>query len=246
MHNIDRTNLETGYGEFTGEIPGEYTGEYGGEFGGEYGGEFEFQGESETYGEYSQESPFSEAQEMELAAELLSISNEAELEQFFGGLLKKVGRLAGGFIKSPIGQSLVGSLKGLAKQALPALGATAGNMLLPGIGGALGSQLASAAGGMFGLELEGLSQEDQEFEVAKQIVRLAGAAGSNAAQAPPVASTAQAAQAASQALLSAAQSYAPGLIPGTNGSMAPRHHHCAHPRSGRWIRRRNVIILLGA
>lgn len=239
MHNIDRTNLEAGYGEFTGEMPGEFTGEYGGEYG------YEFEGESETYGEYSQESPFSEAQEMELAAELLSVSNEAELEQFFGGLLKRVGRLAGGFIKSPIGQSLVGSLKGLAKQALPALGAAAGNMLLPGIGGALGSKLGSAAGGLLGLELEGLSQEDKEFEVAKQIVRLAGAAASNAAQAPPVTSMAQATQAASQALTSAAQNYAPGLVQGTSGGLAPRNHRCAHPRSGRWIRRRHGIILLG-
>ena len=48
----------------------------------------------------------------------------------------------------------------------------------------MGSKLASAAGSMFGLELEGLSYEDQEFEVAKQVVRLGGAAANIAAQAP--------------------------------------------------------------
>jgi len=128
MHNIDRTNLESTYGEYSqeysgeyaGEYPqeysGEYAGEYAGEFPGEYAGEFsgeyatgefgnEFGGAQEsgafeTYGEYNQETPFSEAEEMELAAELLSVSNEAELEQFFGNLFKK----AAGFIKGPIGQ----------------------------------------------------------------------------------------------------------------------------------------------
>ena len=171
MHNIDRTNLESNYGEYSGE----YTGEYGGtEFGYEAGEQ-----ESETYGEYTQEGTFSEADEMELAAELLSVSNEAELDQFLGKLFKK----AGAFIKGPVGQKLLGGLKSIAKKALPTLGGAFGNLIAPGIGGAIGSNLASQAGSMFGLELEGLSYEDQEFEVAKQIVRLGGAAASNAAQA---------------------------------------------------------------
>jgi len=88
MHNIDRTNLESTYGEYEGE----YSGEYGaGEFGQEFEGLQEFEGntEFETYGEY--EGTISEAEEMELAAELLSVSNEAELEQFLGKLFKKAG-----------------------------------------------------------------------------------------------------------------------------------------------------------
>lgn len=265
MHNIDRTNLESTYGEYpgeyaaeysgeyAGEFPGEYSGEYAGEFAGEYPGEFsgeyagEFAGEypgefEQTFegeGEYSSESPFNETEEMELAAELLTVQSEEELEQFLGKLFKK----AGGFLKSGIGRHLTGALKGIAKKALPVLGGVAGNFLLPGVGGAMGSKLASAAGGMFGLELEGLSYEDQEFEVAKQVVRLGGAAANIAAQAPPSAPPPQAAQ---TALTSAAQQFAPGLLrSGASYSGGPQRRRCRHRNAGRWIRRGNGIILLG-
>lgn len=234
MHNIDRTNLESNYGEFNGEYAGQYAGEYGNEFPGEFGQE------TETYGEYSQEGPFSEAEEMELAAELLTVQNEDELEQFLGKLIKK----AGGFLKSGIGRQITGALKNVAKSALPMLGAAAGNFILPGVGGAIGGKLASAAGGMFGLELEGLSYEDQEFEIAKQVVRLGGAAASNAAQAPPNAPPMQAAQAA---LTSAAQQFAPGLLrPGTSPSNQQQQRRKGHQRNtGRWVRRGQEIVLLG-
>ena len=258
MHNIDRTNLESTYGEYAqefsgeyGEYPqeysGEYTGEYTGEFPGEYGaGEFGGAQESETsqfetYGEYSQEATFSEADEMELAAELLSVSNEAELEQFLGNLFKK----AAGFIKGPIGQKLIGTVKGLAKKALPMLGSAVGNMIVPGLGGVIGGKLASAAGGMFGLELEGLSYEDQEFEVAKQIVRLGAAAAVNAAQAP---ANAPPDHVVRQAMTAAAQQYAPGTLRngGPVGYPGRRRHRCSHSATGRWIRRGNSILLLQA
>src|SRR5262245_10934283 len=128
MHNIDRTNLESNYGEFTNEYQGQYAGEYAPEFSNEAGESLgEFGQETETYGEYSQESPFSEAEEMELASELLTVQNEVELEQFLGKLIKK----AGGFLKSGIGRQLTGALKGVAKSALPMLGAAAGNFILP-------------------------------------------------------------------------------------------------------------------
>ena len=259
MHNIDRTNFESSYGEYSGEYPGEYSGEYIGEYPGEYAGEYMGEGEGEGEygeyagegeytgedeygeytGEYSQESPFSEAEEMELAAELLTVQNEDELEQFLGKLFKR----AGGFLKSGLGQQLTGALKGIAKKALPALGAAAGNFLIPGVGGVMGSKLASAAGSMLGLELEGLSYEDQEFEIAKQIVRLGGAAASQAAQAPQSEAPQQTAQAA---LTTAAQQFAPGLLqPATSQSPMQHRRRCHHRNSGRWIRRGNGIILLG-
>ena len=249
MHNIDRTNLESNYGEYageyaneyvgeyTGEYPGEYTGEWAGEFAGEYPGEFGQ--ETETYGEYSQEGPFSEAETMELASELLTIQNEVELEQFLGKLVKK----AGGFLRSGVGRHLTGALRGIARKALPVLGAAAGNFILPGVGGAIGGKLASAAGNMFGLELEGLSYEDQEFEIAKQVVRLGGAAATNAAQAPPNAPPAQAAQAA---LTTAAQQFAPGLLrPGTSPNGMQQRRIRRHRNTGRWVRRGQEIVLLG-
>jgi hypothetical protein len=236
MHNFDRTSLESAYGEY--ETYGEDEGYYG---------EGEYYGESEFYGE----SPFSEAEEMELAAELLSVGSEAELDQFLGKLFRRAGQAVGKFVRSPVGRALGGIVKSAAKQALPIVGGALGNLVLPGVGGAIGSKLASSAGSMLGLELEGLSQEDQEYEIARQLVRFAGAAARHAADTEYEASPQQAAQTAAVA---AAQQYAPGLLkPNAIGSVAPRatqtpsrgcgcRHHGA---TGRWIRRGHSIILQG-
>jgi|SRR5215213_1541871 len=245
MHNIDRTNFESGLGEYAGEYAGEYTGEFPGEYANEYAGEyagengFELEGENEweTNSEYAQEGPFSEAEEMELAAELLTVSNEEELEQFLGKLFKK----AAGFIKSPVGQKLVGRLKGIARKALPVLGGAIGNFIVPGAGGIIGSKYAAAASNMFGLELEGLSYEDQEFEVAKQIVRLGAAAANHAVEAGE---TAPPTQVAEIALTTAAQEYAPGLLRNHQPQHAIRRDHRRPRRDrGQWVRRGNTIVL---
>ena len=230
MHDFDRTSLETGYGEY-----GEYEAD---EFG------FEFEDETESYGE----SPFSEAEEMELAAELLGVSSEEELDHFiWDKLIKGAGQVLGQIVKSPIGKQLGGIIKGAAKSALPMLGGALGNLVAPGVGGAIGSQFVSGAGSMFGLELEGLSQEDQEFETARQIVRFAGAATNNALEAPPSTPPQQAAQSAAVA---AAQQYAPGLLRPNGNQIAPQQQHiagrCKHNYSGRWIRKGRTIILLEA
>ncbi|MFN0109455.1 MAG: hypothetical protein ACKVZH_11430 [Blastocatellia bacterium] len=238
MHNFDRTTMETGYEFENYEFEND-----------EYEYEYEDEGEAygEMHGEAYAESPFSEAEEMELAAELLSVNNEAELEQFLGKLFKRAGRAIGKFVKSPIGQQLGGILKGAAKQALPMLGGALGNLVLPGVGGALGSQLASGAGSMLGLELEGLSQEDQEFELARQFVRFAGAAAGNAAEVSPVTPPAQAAQ---QAAVSAAQTHAPGLLKPSGAPNATRPgaygQKCQHRKKGMWVRNGNNIIIIGA
>src|SRR5512132_3557519 len=116
-----------------------------------------------SYGELPSGSPLSEAQEMALAAELLEITSEEELEQFLGGLIKKVG----GFVKSPIGKAIGGVLKKVAKTALPMVGGTLGNLVLPGVGGALGSKLGGMASKLFELEAEFLASEQGEFEVAR-------------------------------------------------------------------------------
>ncbi len=233
MHNIDRTILESNYGEYAGEYETD-----------EYGYEFEGDHEYETYDEYAQEGPFNEAEEMELAAELLSVSTEAELDQFLGKVFRRVARKVGGFIKSPVGRALGGALRGVAKRALPMLGSAVGNVFAPGIGGVIGGKLAGAAGNMLGLELEGLSQEDQEFEVAKQVVRLAGAAASNAAQA---ASTAPPQAVAQSALTNAAQQFAPGLLGGAAAAQsAIPGRRCKHNKSGRWVRQGKAIIIMGA
>ncbi len=283
MHDIDRTQREMEYamhemqpeqfefaeqeGEF-GEFEGE--GEYealGESFAGE-----SFEGESfEGEGEYELEGEISEAEEMELAAELLEVANEAELEQFLGKLIRRVGRGLRSVIRSPLGRALGGVLKPLAKAALPIAGAALGSFVGGPVGGAIGGRLASAASQMFGLELEGLSGEDREFEVARRYVRFASATTRNAVRAPRRANPYAVARAAAA---SAARRHAPGLrfagpglspginvnvdmpgeplpdgsdmsdmqdMQGANGGPNP----VGYGRRGNWVRRGRRIVLFG-
>ena len=181
---------------------------------GEYG-ELEAEGAYEQFGgDYDRAGrpagPLNEAQTVQLASELMEITNEAELEQFLGDIISKVGKAAGSFIKSPVGQALGGILKGVAKKALPVVGGALGSMVAPGIGTALGGQLGSLASGMFELELESLPGEQAEFEVAKRVVGLTAASASRAAQIPPRSGLSPH-QVARAAVAEAARDYAPGL-----------------------------------
>jgi uncharacterized protein (DUF697 family) len=158
------------------------------------------------------EGPLTELQEMEAATELLEVTNEAELEQFLGGLLKKAASGVGSFMKSGVGKALGGVLKNVAQKALPLAGGALGSMLLPGVGGVLGSKLGSMASKMFEVELEGMNEQEAEFEVARRYVRLAASAARNAALAPPTAPPQAVARAA---VVAAARQHAPGLVRGT-------------------------------
>lgn len=204
---------------------------------------FEYQGEDEM-GEFQGEQGEGEGEEElnEMASELLSVTNEQELEQFFGDVFKKVSGAVGNFARSPVGQQVGGILKNVARTALPIAGQALGNYIAPGVGGPIGGQLASAAGSLFGLELEGLSHEDRDFEMAKQFVRLATDAAHTAMNAPPGQSPAAIAH---HAVASAAQKYAPGLLEpaGTDGGHAgPTSVGAA---SGRWVRKGNKVIVYG-
>jgi hypothetical protein len=246
MHNFDRTNLEATYGEsYPGEFEaGGYQNEYHNEYAGEYG--YEFEG---GFGSsYSGESPFTEAEEMELAAELLAVGSEAELDHFIKGLMGRASQAAGaapnGAMPPATGKKLGSIIKGVAKRALPMLGKMAGNMFVPGLGGMIGGKIGSVAGNMLGLELEGLSQEDQEFEAAKQLVRFAGAAAGNVAQ---TAASVPPQEAVQKAAVSAAQQYAPGILRAAHGlSAGVNGQGCQHAPKGTWVRRGNAIILYGA
>ncbi|NTX12254.1 hypothetical protein HUA74_03230 [Myxococcus sp. CA051A] len=207
MHDVDRT-----YQELEGESF-----------------EFEFNAEG-PWGEV-----FNETELNELAAELLEVSNDQELEQFLGNLIKRAGSALRKAVDSPLGQKLGGLLKHAARQGLPMVGRALGNLVAPGIGGVVGGKLAQRAGQAFGLELEGLSQEDSEFEVAKQFVRLAADASKAALSAAPGGSPQQVAGAAVQQAL---QRFAPGLVPARAASSAGT--------TGRWVRKGNTIVLYGA
>lgn len=212
MHDLDRTQLES-YETFEA-TPFGYAGETG---------------------------VLGEADEIELATELLGISTEEELDQFLGNLFKKVSGAVGKIARGPIG----GLLKGVAKKLLPMAGGALGTLIpIPGVGTAVGTALGSAAANMFEVNLEGMSQEDQEFDIARRFVRLAGDAAANAANAGPAAAIPAGAKAA---LVEAARTHAPGLAKAlTSGGMGLAAPAGAAGRAGRWIRRGRHILVLGA
>jgi hypothetical protein len=204
--------------------------------------------------------------EAQLAAELLEAHETGETEQFIGSLLTRAGGVARDFARSDTGRALGGILADAAGKALPVIGR--------GIGGAFGSQYAglgerigSGAKSALGLELEGLSQEDREFECAKAFIRFANSAIRRAAQAPPGAPPQAVARAAAA---TAAQQHAPGLLAAaspaarsagaarsTGAGAAPSTGADAVPSTGagaargraangQWVRRGDHIVVLGA
>ncbi|GAC1339019.1 MAG: hypothetical protein NVSMB18_06460 [Acetobacteraceae bacterium] len=230
--------------------------------------EFDFESEAESYeGEaFEQEGSLGEAETMELASELLEVQSEEELEQFLGSLVKQIGSVASGaaravgdFARTPTGQALVSVLKDAAKKALPAIGTAIGTRYGGPVGGQLGGLAGQGLGAALGLELEGMSHEDQHFEVAQQFVRLGEAAAQNAASLRTVPGSPQ--QKAKTAFIEAAKTFAPGLIRpvGTNGngsSQMPKmpagyggqprgEQHRGRQRSGRWVRRGDTLVLMG-
>ena len=149
MHDIDRTQLE-----FNQEMPG-------------------FQSEQFEYGEaeWSGESVLSEADEIQLAGELLEVTNEAELDRFLGDFIKKVGSVAGQVIRSPVGQAVGGVLKGVAKKALPSPAAPSAATSAARWARRSAADWRRPPAARWGLEAEQLEQEDREFEGAKQFVQ---------------------------------------------------------------------------
>ena len=206
---------------------------------------FEFQSEAEdeyeaSFGARDGESPFSEAEETELAMELLSVASEEELDQFLGKLfkgawkgLKKVGSVVGKIAK-PLG----GVLKGLAKKALPFIGGALGSLIpIPGVGTALGSALGSAVSKALEAEFSTLQSEEQQFESARRFVRIAGCAAQQAARA---ADGADPQATVRKAVLDAARRHVPRLAGAAAGARQ------ASQADGRWVRRGSQIVIEGA
>ena len=184
--------------------------------------------------------------EMQLAAELLGVSDAAEFEEFLGGLLQQAAGATSSFLKSPAGRQLGGLLKSAAKRALPQVGRALGGQLGGARGADLGGKVAASAGRVLGLEVEGLSQEDRDFEMARQFVRLARDAGAQLAGEVGSAAGASSAARARNAYLASARRHAPGLVTGSaigiSGS-AIGTPLSGFPSSGRWFRRGRTITL---
>ena len=160
------------------------------------------------------ESAMSEEQEMDLALELLTVSSEAELDQFLGKLIK--GAWKG--IKK-VAKPLGGVLKKVAKAALPMVGGALGSFIpIPGVGTAVGSALGGAISKALEMETESLSGEDRELEVARRFVRIATSAARQVASAP---SYLDEETAATQAVAAAARKYLPNFQSAAAGATGP-------------------------
>lgn len=201
MHDLDRIQLEGGERD--------------------YDDDREFEEEEEAY----ELSGDTDSDDLELAAELLEVTSEEELEEFLGTLVKKAGRLAGRALRSDTGRALVGVLKDAARDAIPAAGA------------ALGRSAGRKVTDWLGLELEGLSPEDQEFERARAFVRFAREAARQAARAP---ASRRPSQVARRACTRAARRQAPALLPAVTGRSPSAD---GSRQSGRWVRQGDTIVV---
>jgi hypothetical protein len=142
----------------------------------------------------------------ELAAQLLDVTNEAELEGFLGRLVDSVVRPVGGRVPAATRRALVTVLRRTAERTLPTLTTALGDPLGPPTG--VGPSAAETAARVYGLELEGMSPEDRDYEIARHFLRFARAAASRAVRAPGSAPPA----AVDAAVASASRELAPGLL----------------------------------
>jgi hypothetical protein len=116
------------------------------------------------------------AQNNELAAALLDVVNESELENFVGALVAETARSSGRPLGAEAGRALVAELRKTAERTLPALTVALGDQALPAAPAA-----TQNAARTFGLELEGMSAEDRDFEIARRFVGFVQAATMRAA-----------------------------------------------------------------
>jgi uncharacterized protein (DUF697 family) len=189
---------------------------------------------------------FNEEEHANLAASLMEVNSEQELEYFLGDVISGAASAVGKFINSPTGQALGSGLKDVAKQLLPVAGQALGTYVGGGTGGQIGGALGSAAAGMFEME-----SGEQEWEAASTFVKLAGEAAKNVAEMPP----GDPATVAKTAIIEAAKVHAPHIVPILTGMAHGHHpghhpgqggcgHHHHHP-SGQWYRHGKRIVLVG-
>jgi hypothetical protein len=187
-------------------------------------GELEFDDENDDENDGSDEIADSDAQE--LALELLQVQDEEELDEFLGSLLKSAARAGGRFLRSGVGQKLIGAAKNLAKRHLPSLAAN--------IGGHFGGDVGRNIGGKVGkFAASQLEVDDSELETAKTLVKAMVSAGKTASAAD--AST-PAAWVAKSALTQALK---------REGGIGGARPGGSKQSQGQWVRRGTRIVLLG-
>src|SRR5580698_156778 len=75
-----------------------------------------------SYAPHSSGSVFNEDEQMDLAAGLMEVESDQELDNFLGDVISGAANAVGKFISSPTGQALGSGLKDVAKQLLPVAG----------------------------------------------------------------------------------------------------------------------------
>lgn len=166
--------------------------------------------------------------ELMFAATLLEVAGEDELEAYFDDMIAALGRSGRIAPGSPAGQSLRRALSGAAHIVLAPRKGNAGSPgrpLIEALGRDGGADLKARAARVFGIELEGMSPEDKEFELARRFVGFAADAIRRADAATPGRAGLE------TALQQAARHHAPGLL------------RCAVRQSGRWRREGSRIIV---
>ena len=162
-------------------------------------------GESSEYGEYG---------ELDFAVRLLEARNAAELAPVLAELVGPAADAGQRAVREPV-------LRVLHRAA---------RMVFPLDATHAPADLKRKAASVFGLELEGLSPEDKEFEVARHFVRLAVDTARQA-----LARAGQpAGHAAQQGLMQAARRNAPGLL----------RQRAYGPQQGNWRRRGRRIQVI--
>jgi hypothetical protein len=166
-----------------------------------------------------------DSEEIALAADLLGVRSEAELERVLRRVIGNAGVLGARVLRSPMGPSLIAHIKSAVLNLVPLR-----RSALLVVAGAPGRSAQIARGAqVFGLELEGLSPEDKEFALAQQAVRFADAVARNAGMA-----RAGSPDAVREALRRAACRHAPGLLP---------RFRARHARQGGWSREGGRLVL---
>jgi hypothetical protein len=152
---------------------------------------------------------FKESDEMELAAELLDAAAAGELGRFVATAMRRLHRLSGAPVQqAAVLHDLQPRIENTLRQLLP------DSIRAPHRPDGADIQ---ATAHTLGLELEGLSPEDMEFEVARQLVRFMTDAARQAAT-PGIPTDV----AARRAIVLAARRYAPGLFAPRRQSMPVR------------------------
>jgi hypothetical protein len=151
------------------------------------------------------EPPWALSHEVEKASALLDVVNDDELDVLLHDVIDDSCHLAGRALAAGRRRHLHAILKRAAERTVPTLSLFVER---GGRGAALVSPVETAAR-VYGLELEGLSAEDRDFEIARQFIRFAGAAiaraiGSPARRPDPAA--------VDGAVAEAARAHAPGLL----------------------------------